>query len=136
MKFKVHNDRTRQAAIGYIERLPDQLFIVSIEKYKLKRTVPQNALYWLWVTCVADETGMDKDAVHFEFKSRFIGLEEVPGFDCPIIRPKSTSTLETARFTQYLDKIQVFAASELGIVLPSPGDKAFEAFEEYYKDRL
>jgi hypothetical protein len=137
MKFTIGNDTQKQAAIEYIGRLPDRLYTVTVEKTRQQRTLSENALYWLWVTCIADETGMDKDAVHFEFKARFIGYEQVKGlFDVPIMRPISTTTLDTSQFKQYLDKIQIFASAELGIVLPSPDDKAFEAFNEYYKDRL
>ena len=99
--------------------------------------MPQNALYWLWLTCIADETGGDKLAIHETFKGMYLPRETAKVFlETCMDRPVSTSTLNTAQFTQYLDKIQVFASSELGIVLPLPGDLAFEAFQEYYKDRL
>ena len=44
----------------------------------------------------------------------------------------STKDLNTFEFKQYLDKIQIFAASELGITLPDPEDLKFEAFKQYY----
>lgn len=137
MKFKLHNEQTRQAAIEYIQKLPDRLFTVTVEKTRTTRSIDQNALYWLWLTCIADETGADKDEIHREMRMTYLPHEIVQGIHGEFIeRPISTTKLDTAQFKQYLDKIQVFASAELGIVLPSPEDRAFEAFNEYYKNRL
>ena len=53
-----------------------------------------------------------------------------------IKRPISTSKLNTAQFTAYLEKVQVLASSELGIVLPVPEDRIFEEFYEQYENRI
>jgi hypothetical protein len=36
----------------------------------------------------------------------------------------------------YLDKIQIFASTELGIKLPDPQDQRWDEFYAYYQDRL
>lgn len=40
------------------------------------------------------------------------------------------------QFKHYLDKIQVFAATELSITLPDPDDYHWETFYKYYIDKL
>ena len=35
-----------------------------IERYTEPRTLSQNALMWLWFTCIEQETGTDKQDVH------------------------------------------------------------------------
>lgn len=42
---------------------------VVIERYTEPRTISQNALMWLWFTCIEQETGTDKQDVHEPFPS-------------------------------------------------------------------
>ena len=35
-----------------------------IERYTEPRTLSQNALMWLWFTCIEQETGTEKNVVH------------------------------------------------------------------------
>ena len=137
MKFRLYGDKSKQAAIEYIQKLPDKPFTCTIERERTRRSIDQNSLYWLWLSCISHETGGDKDAIHDYFKDEFLPKETVKSLPGIVYdRPVSTSKLDTVQFTQYLEKVQVFASSELGIVLPSPVDKAFEAFEEFYKNRI
>lgn len=137
MKFHIHNERTQAAVIGYITKLPkDKEFDVSVSRHKRRRSVDQNSLYWMWIGCICEETGGDRDQVHEELKAGFLPWENVKGIYGKVTRPVSTTTLDTVQFTQYLEKVQAFAAAELGIILPNPEDLAFEGFEEYYKERI
>ena len=40
--------------------------------------------------------------------------------------------LNTTQMTEFMNKIQADAASELGIMLPIPDDRYFEAFYQQY----
>jgi hypothetical protein len=51
-------------------------------------------------------------------------------------KTQSTTTLNTAEFTAYLEKIQIFASAELGIVLPNPDDLYFDSMVDYYADKF
>ena len=44
---------------------------VTIERYTEPRTISQNALMWLWFTCIEQETGTDKQDVHDYYCNRF-----------------------------------------------------------------
>jgi len=88
------------------------------------------------LTCIAYETGHDKHEVHEYFKKLYLQPVEVVMFYGEIVQFWSTRNLNTIQFKHYLDKIQVFAATELAITLPDPDDHHWETFYKYYIDKL
>mgnify|MGYP004442200361 CR=1 FL=1 len=97
---------------------------VKIERFTEPRTLSQNALMWLWFTCIEQETGTDKQDVHDYY---FRGKE--------MVIAGSTSKLNTVQMTDFLNKVQADAAAELGITLPLPADRYYNEFINEYKDR-
>lgn len=51
-------------------------------------------------------------------------------------RLRSTANLDTKQFSQYLERIQQFASTEMGIILPNPKDQYFEQFYQQYMDYI
>ena len=99
---------------------------VSIVRQSQARTLPQNRLYWLWVGMVADHIGEDEQSVHEELKARFLQRRVVELLDGKTMElPPSTKRLQTTEMTVYLDKVSAWAASFLGLYLPS-GDQMQE----------
>lgn len=105
---------------------------MKLEKAVRQRSISQNKLMWLWFACIQQETGTDKIDIHDYYCKKFLrrvvtlaGKEEVV--------VSGTSKLSTEQFKDFLDKVQVDAASELGIKLPNPEDEYWRQFEEYYK---
>ena len=96
--------------------------------------MPQNRLYWLWLACICDETGGDRDEIHLELKRRFLPLKTVKGLLGEVTKPISTTELDTKQFTDYLEKIQIMMLRDYGITLPNPSDLIFSSFVEKYKD--
>jgi hypothetical protein len=137
MKFRITNADT-SAVTAYLQKLsPAKEYDVTVAVHKAQRSIPQNKLYWCWVALICEETGADRDEVHTELKRRYLPSESVVGLYGEVIkRPISTSKLNTAQFTAYLEKVQVLASSELGIVLPVPEDRIFEEFYEQYENRI
>ena len=45
---------------------------VKIERFTEPRTLSQNALMWLWFTCIEQETGTDKQDVHDYYCNLFL----------------------------------------------------------------
>lgn len=133
MVFKVVNEQTKAAAISYIDKLPEgKKYKVSVTLHRDRRSLSQNSLYWLWLNCISAETGNDVDALHDYFKGRFLSRKvEIFGDECSV--GTSTTKLNTAEFTAFLDKVQQFAAGE-GIILPNPEDLYFEQFYQQYKN--
>lgn len=96
----------------------DQIVEIRIRKWRTKRSLQQNALYWMWLQVIAQDLGYDTEELHNSFRAMFL-IDR--GKKIPLVR--STTTLNRMEFTQYLDKIER-EASQLDIVLPQP--------EEYY----
>lgn len=138
MNFKIQSQSDKVKLISEIEKLDEsKKYDVSIKVQRQIRSLPQNRLYWLKVSCICDETGSDKDQIHEELKKMFLPpkmVKSLYGFLMDV--PMSTTELDTKQFTDFLEKIDVFASSELGIVLPNPGDLAWNEFYEYYRDKI
>lgn len=137
MEFKVHNKQTQKEAINYIASLiPENIYRIKVTKKKNKRSLDQNALYWLWLTCIEQETGNEKEDLHDFFRLKYLGGEWREVFGSKCFKIVSTTTLDTNIFRQYLDKVQIFANTELGITLPNPEDLKFEHFKDHYSKFL
>jgi hypothetical protein len=136
VKRKLTSELDRDMVIAHIKRLDlNKTFTVEITEKKAKRTISQNSLYWLWLTCIEHETGTNRQDAHDEFKRRFLTPERVMVFGEPRDR-LSTTELNTTQFKYLLDHVQIFAQTELSIDLPDPDDKKFEDFYKYYIDKL
>lgn len=107
-------------------------YTLEIKKKVKKRTVDQNALMWMWFTCIEDETGTLKQDVHDYYCKMFLRrIIVINGKEETVVR--TTSKLNTAEMTVFLNKIQADAASEFGIRLPSPDDLYFNSFTNRYE---
>jgi len=106
---------------------------IELTEHRNKRSVKQNSLYWMWLTCIQDESGNDKNDLHKFFAGKFLGVIEVETFGVKSLKPKSTPDNDTKEFTNYLDKIKHFASEELSIYLPLPGMQGYEDFIFMYK---
>ena len=134
MDFALIGHKDKERVIAYITDLPDgKRYNVRVTLKREKRTVDQNSLFWLWIACIADETGNEKMYLHEFFKGKFLGYNEQVVFGQVVTTPKTTTTLDTKQFTNYLEDIKVFAAAELGIILPDPEDRYWQDFYDRYK---
>ena len=107
---------------------------LRIERYTEPRTLSQNALMWLWFTCIERETGTDKLDVHDYYCNLFLRRKTlIKGRETVIAG--GTSKLTTLQMTDFLRKVQADAATELGIMLPLPEDRYYEEFVSEYKHR-
>lgn len=107
-------------------------YTLEIKKKVKKRTVDQNALMWMWFTCIEEDTGTLKQDVHDYYCKKFLRrIVVINGKEEVVVR--STSKLNTAEMTAFLNKVQADAASEFGIRLPSPDDQFFNAFTNRYE---
>lgn len=89
---------------------------------ELARTLPQNSLYWgVYVKIIADYLGYFPDELHAELKllfnpkdSRLVLGEKVGG---------TTTKMTRKEFTEYLEKIRIWAMQEHWIDLPEAEKK-------------
>ena len=136
MKKKLQTEQDRNEAITSLVKITlSEGWYFELSKRKKVRTVSQNRLERLWLACIADETGNDSNELHDYFKRKFLQPKEVIMFgEKEFIY--STKDLNTVQFKYFLDKIQIFASTELNITLPIPEDKNWDSFYETYRDKL
>ena len=107
-------------------------YIVTINRIKSHRTIPQNKLYRLWLNLIADETGHTDNELHAYFKAAFLEKQYKVVFNEQVEIEASTTRLSTKEFTTFLDKIYLFSSETLGIILPKPDDIGFNEFYTNY----
>ena len=118
--YIIKTEVIKQNCIREIESLPLGKWEVNIEEYKPKRTNPQNALYWKWVTIIGDFHGYSKDEMHEAFACEFLGTTKYTTiYGQEITKPVSTTSLTKQEFSEYMMKIEAHALNN-DIRLPSP----------------
>lgn len=108
---------------------------LTIERYTEPRTLSQNALMWLWFTCIEQETGTPKQDFHDYYCKLFLSRTAVIKGKETVIAG-STSRLNTLQMTEFLNKVKADAATEFGIMLPLPADRFYQEFINEYKYRM
>lgn len=153
VRMRVTNDQLRQIAVNRVQDFPCP-YEVIIQEIKPNRSVAQNSLYWTWMAYLAGETGHTKDELHMQMKKQFLDpimranperfpdynetlrtLAEVKKHDKgtavelwrQVLRLVSTTALGVREFTEYLNEIESFWAGHMGIDLPHPEDRYYEA---------
>jgi hypothetical protein len=132
-RFILYTERDRERAIlllkGVDIKNPN---IFELKRQRKSRTVSQNKLYWMWLSCIAEETGDTREAIHEFYKNTFLNFTvEYKAFELLFIRKKSTTELDTKEFTTYLECIRQHAA-EWNVILPLPEERGFEEFYSKY----
>lgn len=134
MKAKVFNLEQLKETFNKIAKVDlSKGFVIEWKRFQKVRTNDQNALYWMWLTCLEQETGQEKDSLHDYFREKYLQVTYEKVFDSERKILQSTTKLDTVSMKNYLDKIQVFAATELAVTLPDPEDRYFEEFLSQYE---
>lgn len=106
--------------------------------YKMQaepRNLSQNALYWVLLSWVADQSGNDKDFLHEMMKKKFLAKKKLIklwkrwNFAWKI---SSTSKLSKKDFSRYYEAVEGFFAG-VGYVLPPHDTEEFKNLYETYK---
>lgn len=117
---------------GLLSLLPNGVYDVVIKRHREQRTLSQNDLMWMWLKCIEDVTGTPKQDIYLHYCKKFL-LRKVSIGDKTETVYDTSSRLNTQQMTEFLNNIQADAATELGIILPTPQDRYFETFVQTYK---
>ncbi len=121
-----------QEPASVISMLRNGRYTVTVSPEKRPRSLDQNALMWLWFTCISSETGTPIQDVHDYYCSKFLRrLIKWNGVGRTIV--EGTSKLTKTRMTDFMNNVQSDALAEFGIRLPLPEDKYYEEFLQTYK---
>lgn len=130
MDFVVHDNAEREVIRDYILRLPEgKTYDVSIKLHRAKRSNEANRLYWEWIGIIASETGNDREVCHKFFAKKFLGYDTREFGNEKIAIVKSTANLDTAQFSEYMNQVEAFASTELGILLPSSDNQLYQMLQ-------
>lgn len=128
MKIVIATEQHRQRAIEALRALPlIPTQSVEIKPHKSTRSTQANALLWKWYEIirlhVADSTGeiYSAEEIHEHFKRKFLParLVEIAGEVTPVAR--TTTKLNTAEFSEFMESIDRYCVTSLNLFLPSPG---------------
>lgn len=125
--FIIADEAGRQHALDRIADLDlaDKRWEITVKRHRKRRSTKQNNLYHAWVDEVAghmsDTTGYERAEVHAFFKSNFLE----PGGDIQIKgltarADVTTTTLNTAEMSAYMDTIYRWVSAEFGFALRLP----------------
>ena len=137
IKLTIFNNRANLENVFALMKLKINLltngeYIVTINRIKSHRTIPQNKLYRLWLKLIAEETGHTENELHAYFKAVFLEKQYKVVFNEQVDIKASTTILSTKEFTTFLDKIYLFAIEEVKMILPKPDDICFNEFYTNY----
>jgi len=136
MRRILSNEADRAKFIEYFNALEfgKKRFVVEVKLYRKQRTLSQNKLYWMWLSCIEADTGTDRDSLHEFFSKKFLPWKSVACFDDEVLKATSTTVLNTREFSEYMDKIKEFAL-KWAIYLPNPGDQGYDELVVQYGNR-
>lgn len=106
---------------------------ITVEPYKKKRSLSQNALYWMWIDLIkkhiSDVTGQvySNADIHEMLRDLFLPKKTIIFRKKTLVVPTSTTELSVADFTVYLEDIDQYCADRLNLQLPHPEDIYHEA---------
>ena len=105
----------------YIASL-DGIVQITIDRRKTPRSMRQNRYYWGVVIATLLNYQGDVDAGADEDLHRTLCSMFLTDKSYKIPRTKSTSSLSTKEFEDYMEKIRVWAAKELQVTIPLPNE--------------
>lgn len=114
--------------------LRNGVYTVRIVRKTEPRTIPQNALMWMWYKCIEEHTGTPKSDIHDYYKAKFLSRQVAVGNRWVTV-VGSTTDLNTLQMTHYLESVKADAATEFGITLPLPADRHYQDFIDEYRHR-
>lgn len=117
-RFILRNEFVRKNVLAFIEKLPFDMEIV-IKPWIEKRTVMQNARLWALHTLAGNHVGCSAEDMHEDMLCQFYGYKEVrmPSGDLKRIPLKRSSQRNKKEFGEFMEKVEAFYISELGVWL-------------------
>ena len=115
--FTIEEQGQRERLCQFISKR-DLPFMVDIGPVREQRSLSQNSRLWALHQIASRETGYTPDELHELMLAKFFGTKTVDVRGQRIEVPaKRSSTREKAEFREFLDNVETFYASELGIWL-------------------
>lgn len=133
--FILKNDSDTSKVIDFLNNLSfENALKISIVEHKQTRSSAQNRLMHLWFNHISEHyqqaTGEAFTPMAFKelFKRQFLGFDLIDLPDGQVIaKTKSTVSCNTKELTDFLQKIEAWALTEINCHLPHPDDLYWQA---------
>jgi hypothetical protein len=115
--FVIQTSDQRDRLKSFLDKreLPMQ---VEVGEPREQRSVSQNSRLWALHSLAAKETGHTADELHELMLAKFFGTKQIEVKGVTVSVPaKRSSTREKQEFREFLENVENFYASELGIWL-------------------
>lgn len=140
-KIILYNESFVNRAKDYLSGLTvdtNDLFEVIVRPYIETRNLNQNALYWKWLSLMADHFNekslshhYTKEEMHDLMRHLYLGYEDIKVGNTIIKgQLKSTADLDRSEMSEYMQKIEAWAAQH-DLLLPIPDEKQYEEWAKY-----
>jgi hypothetical protein len=111
----VNPETFRRALRGLLNAPVD----ITIRRHRKTRSDRQHRYYFgVVVAVLAEFTGYTSDELHDALKMKFLLVD--PESSLPTVR--STTSLTTVEFEDFLERVRTWAAADLGVVIPLPNE--------------
>lgn len=103
-----------------LAKLEGKAVEVVVRKRRSQRTESQNRYYWaVVIEILASHCGYTSEEMHEALKVKFLSdhQEDERG----LLKVGSTAALSTDEFIKYTNRVVIWAAKELGVFIPDPG---------------
>ncbi len=105
-----------QGYLVQLSSLEGQRIELTIRKERHARSLSQNRYYWgVIIEILSNHFGYDREEMHEALKFKFLKKHG----DTNLVTVGSTAKLSTVGFTEYIDSVIRWAATEYQVVIPS-----------------
>ena len=116
--------RDRKGFDKYVSLFRGKDVEILVRRKKSRRSVEQNALWWVYMTILSKDIGYTKDEIHEICKFKFLQKEKVDEKTGEIFKYLgSTAKLSKVEFMDLVAELQQWSVETFGIVLPSPDEQ-------------
>lgn len=115
--FQIQDAAQRERLVQFLSRR-DPPFQIDFGPIREQRSVSQNSRLWALHSLASKETGHTPEELHELMLCKFFGTKELEVGTARVVVPaKRSSSREKQEFRDFLENVENFYASELGIWL-------------------
>jgi hypothetical protein len=123
MKFKINGKSAADKRVIFdkMNSLQNAEYVIEITQVRPKRSLNQLNYYFACIVePIADFCGYNKEEMHEILKAKFLTTGTMLPDGTFVIYGGSTGELDTKSMEEYLEKVRIWAATDLGLTLSLP----------------